>query len=275
MEIYADGIPVDGFEFGVYPGGEPWVKSHNHPVFAKHWIIFARIRTMIDLAWLWQIHDIIQQTEHDTIDLFIPYFPGARQDRKDQGAPFTVQMYADFINDLDFNGVWVLDPHSDVTPALLNSVYAFPITKVMGQMVGYKGIIAPDVGARKRADKVGEAQKLPVFQAFKHRDPTTGVLSNFSVEPLGVGRYLVVDDICDGGGTFAGLADAIQEDFDVELDLWVTHGIFSGAAVSNLRSYSKIYTTNSWQPTPELPGADLTIVNLEDHCFPTIRKYYA
>ena len=73
----------------------------------------------------------------------------------------------------------------------------------------YVGLICPDAGAAKRTEAVAEALALPVFYARKKRDFATGRLSGFACEPLPPeGRLIVVDDICDGGGTFRGLAEA-------------------------------------------------------------------
>jgi ribose-phosphate pyrophosphokinase len=109
----------------------------------------------------------------------------------------------------------------------------------------FVGIIAPDAGAAKRANEAATLYQLPVYQALKKRDAATGRLSNFTCETLpSEGKFLVVDDICDGGGTFIGLAKATGLPKE-RLALWVTHGIFSGKAADLKNFYSAIYTTNS------------------------------
>jgi len=58
----------------------------------------------------------------ETINLFIPYFPAARQDRvMIQGEPLSVKVYADIINNANVNKVTVYDAHSEVTSAVLNN----------------------------------------------------------------------------------------------------------------------------------------------------------
>ena len=57
------------------------------------------------------------------IYLFMPYIPNARMDRtKNPGEVFTLKYFANIINGLHFDCVNVLDPHSDVSVALLNNV---------------------------------------------------------------------------------------------------------------------------------------------------------
>ena len=59
-----------------------------------------------------------------TLDLYLPYVPNARMDRvKHSDEVFTLKWFADFINSLGFTTVTVLDPHSNVTTALINRVF--------------------------------------------------------------------------------------------------------------------------------------------------------
>jgi ribose-phosphate pyrophosphokinase len=113
----------------------------------------------------------------------------------------------------------------------------------------FDGIIAPDKGARLRAQGVADLAGLPVYTATKARDEFSGRLSNFAIEGLpDAGRLLVVDDICDGGGTFMGLAEASGLDRE-RLHLYVSHGVFSNDALYNLPlHFARIYTTNSYNP---------------------------
>ena len=56
-------------------------------------------------------------------ELILPYIPNARMDRvKNPDEVFTLKYFCEFINDLKFDAVYVNDPHSDVSMALLNNV---------------------------------------------------------------------------------------------------------------------------------------------------------
>lgn len=184
--------------------------------------------------------------------LVIPYLPGARQDR---GTPLGAEVYARLINAIGADRVIALDPHSPVMPSLIENLAIHPLPRLVRRvmtrrvadirMSPYVGVIAPDAGATARARAVAAALSLPLFQARKHRDFATGKLSGFTCEPLPkTGRLLVVDDICDGGGTFAGLAAATGLGPD-RLDLWVTHGVFSGRAAQLRDHFGQIHTTDS------------------------------
>jgi len=105
-------------------------------------------------------------------------------------------------------------------------------------------LIAPDAGASKKVAAIAEELGLGCVQALKHRNSEDGKLSNFEV----IGEIpedhvgLIVDDIIDGGGTFAGLAAQIP---DRDIYLAVTHGVFSKG--TDIPGIKKIWTTDSYQ----------------------------
>lgn len=181
-------------------------------------------------------------------ELILPYVPGARQDRSNPTGDvlFSLKSVANMINYRNFYRVLVLDPHSPETPALIQNSAEFPLLYLADKVwKGYSGIISADKGGRARAQAFGVAMKLPVFYGSKERDVATGRLTGFGVDALPQGgHYLVVDDICDGGGTFIGLAEKIAEQ-NCFADLFVTHGIFSKGTKDLLKSYKTIYTTDS------------------------------
>lgn len=193
--------------------------------------------------------------------LVLPYAPGARADR---GNPFGARIYAEFLGGLMLDQTILFDPHSPVIVKELNyfmggettvvdSTELFDQVTMRAVLNQYTGIIAPDAGAVKRATAMAKLANLPVFTATKHRDEATGKLSNFSIEGLDPnGTYLIVDDICDGGGTFLGLAEASGLSWG-QLDLYVSHGVFSKNALLNLaEKFEYIYTTNSYAPSRNL-----------------------
>lgn len=184
-------------------------------------------------------------------ELYAPYFPGARQDR---GNPFGAKVYADLVNSMGFKRVTILDPHSPEIVRQLKNVRVLDATHILRNSVfgrsglvdnSWVGVISPDAGAIERTQRVADVLGLPMFKAEKHRDFQTGKLTGFSCEELPEeGRLLVVDDICDGGGTFAGLVEATGIARD-RIALWVTHGVFSGRANQLKDIFGAVYTTDS------------------------------
>ena len=185
------------------------------------------------------------------LSLALPYLPAAREDHQHH---FGARAYAQLLNTLNF-AVHVFDSHSSVMPNMLNyCVVHAPTDAVVASVSGVGGVLCPDAGAFRRATAVAERLGVPLVVASKVRNPATGKLSDFSCPALPEidGSWLVVDDICDGGGTFVGLAKASGLPRE-KLQLWVSHAIFSGNARKLTDFYRTITTTNSFVSLTDVP----------------------
>lgn len=186
--------------------------------------------------------------------IVIPYLPAARADK---GSPRGADVYSNLIP--EYKRLVTLDAHSNYMIDHLRAVRGSDVVNVMPAEIlkqdikdlgNYSGIIAPDEGSVVRASEVAAKWSLPVYYGEKKRDFETGELLEFSPPKLPAKsdrkRFLVVDDICDGGGTFIGLAQAIRENFPwIRLDLYVTHGIFSKGSSVIKDHYHRLITTDS------------------------------
>ncbi|WP_406245833.1 phosphoribosyltransferase family protein [Microbacterium sp. M] len=245
------------FEAMQFPAGEAHIKVINENDRKGPLTEIARVYGADgnDLMLLAMWADAAERRGARAI-LQMPYLPGARADHADF-IPLGAEVYAQFINALHVDQVICFDPHSPAMPAMIEGVTVIDSTRLVREhVVGkrrddrpqhYDGIIAPDKGAVERAQNVAIATHLPLYRAEKVRDQDTGKLSGFTCDPLpDEGRFLVVDDICDGGGTFAGLAKVIDKP-GRRLGLYVSHGVFSGAAADILPTwFSEIWTTDSF-----------------------------
>lgn len=198
------------------------------------------------------------------IALYVPYFMGARSDRKfvDGGVNYLKQVICPIINSLNFVTVITLDPHSDVLEACLNNyekldnhtVVKYALTEIDNKKDPQQRIclVSPDAGAYKKIFDVAKKFQIQnIVTANKVRDMRTGNILKTEVPNLPglVGddmQYVIIDDICDGGRTFNELAKAIREQrADAKIYLVVTHGIFSAGFKELTKYFEHIYTTNS------------------------------
>ena len=168
------------------------------------------------------------------------------------GEPLSVKVYADIINMLGFRKVIVFDPHSDVTPAVLDNCEVIPnhrfIELITKKITSPVLLVSPDAGALKKIYKVSEfLGGVEVVECGKRRDVRTGNLAGFTVhaDDLGGKDCLIVDDICDGGGTFIGLANVLKSKNAGKLYLAVSHGIFSRGFDELEACFETIFTTDS------------------------------
>ncbi len=240
------------FESFVFSGGEPHIKIKKENI-GECVTITHRINSFNDLGLLLIATDALRRMDVKVIHIFIPYFPAARQDRvMVLGESLSVKVYTDIINAQNYDQVTVFDPHSEVVPALLNNVkviHNYEFAKECLNIINEEVLlISPDGGALKKIYKVSEyLGGIEVIECSKKRDVKTGQLSGFRVykEDLEGKHCVIVDDICDGGGTFLGLAEVLKEKKAGKLSLVVGHGIFSKGVEVLKKSFDNVFTTNS------------------------------
>jgi len=253
----------------LFAGGEPHIKISNNFNVAAPVTITQRINSFNDLGMICITVDALRRMGVKEINLFIPYFPAARQDRvMIPGEPLSVKVYADIINAMALASVTVFDPHSEVTPALLNNCVTVSNHEFIKQVIENIGtevkLISPDGGALKKIYKVSEfLGGAEVVECSKSRDVKTGKLSGFKVyaDDLEGADCLIVDDICDGGGTFIGLAEALKTKNAGKLYLAISHGIFSKGFDELGKYFEQIFTTDSIK---EVDHEGVTQIKLAD-----------
>jgi ribose-phosphate pyrophosphokinase len=242
------------FQSLTFSGGEPHIKIQSNFEVNEAVTITHRLNSFNDLGLLCVTVDALRRMGVKIINLFIPYFPGARQDRvMIPGEPLSVKVYADILNAMNLNQVTVFDAHSEVTPALVNNCVVIPnhtfIAAVIKKIGNKVKLISPDGGALKKIYKVSEyLGGVEVVECSKSRDVKTGKLSGFKVynDDLQGSDCLIVDDICDGGGTFIGLAEELKKKNAGKLYLAVSHGIFN-KGFDDLKCFDGIFTTDSFR----------------------------
>lgn len=190
------------------------------------------------------------------VELEIPYFPYSRMDRKSASHVFTLKTVCKFINWLEFDQVWVYEPHSDVTPALLNKCRVVTIVPQLLTKAGYNPkkdfVLYPDAGAHKKyADLIKAPRELT---GFKKRNFATGRIASLEIYPTQLGgastedaKVFIVDDLCSKGGTFVLAAAALAKTLFHNINLVVAHcepSIYKGEIfTSNLIDH--VYTTDT------------------------------
>lgn len=242
------------FQSFTFSGGEPHIKLESDFDVNQLVTITHRLNSFNDLGLLCVAVDALRRMDVKTINVFIPYFPAARQDRvMIPGEPLSVKVYADILNAMNLNKVTVFDAHSEVTPALVNNCEVIPNHKFIAEVLKIIGnnvkLISPDGGALKKIYKVSEfLGGINVLECSKSRDVKTGKLSSFKVyeDNLQGKDCLIVDDICDGGGTFIGLAEELKKKNAGKLFLAVSHGILN-KGFEDLKCFDGIFTTDSFR----------------------------
>lgn len=239
-----------------FPAGETLLKVAEHHFDNKPNLlkIILRFRSNEDLINLGLLVDALRRMNPDfppQIDLVMSYVPYARQDRVcNSGESHSLFFIASYINSLNFKTVEVFDPHSDVVEALFNNVKIIPSLDTVVSIFYKYGLfipVSPDAGANKKVSKIAQALGIDFIRADKVRETKTGKLSGAKVfsEHVGNQNLMIVDDICDGGGTFSLLAPELRKITTGKVSLYVSHGIFSKGLDHLAVDFDAIYVKNN------------------------------
>jgi ribose-phosphate pyrophosphokinase len=262
LSLYVDRHPVTINRWN-FPAGETGIKltdmalgyNSQHPQ-AHITLKWQGNEDLIELALL---NDAVRRNYPKIpVNLTIDYFPYARQDRVcNAGESHSLKVICNFINSMNFDRVFVTDPHSDVLGALLYNIHICSVEqKVLKAMQDCKAtvIVSPDAGALKKIQKYAQfvstyIPEVEVMRADKTRDVKTGKITG-TVVYNDIGQFedknvLVVDDILDGGGTFIPLADELQMHYHGTINIMVTHGIFTKGVDIVADVYDNIYVVNN------------------------------
>lgn len=224
--------------------------------------------------------------------LVLPYLPSARGDKD---IPSPARINAEAAARTGITDLITVDPHSSVwlkafeeAAPFSTEIHLLDAADIACTAVSrnasrentapYTAVIAPDQGAEKRAGRVAEYLHVPLITAVKKRDHDTGRLISYSlpVQTLPGERFLVVDDICDGGATFGLLAASVER--EVSLDLWVTHGGFTKGTRGPLSRYQGIYTSDSLpmpEPFPRNAHGEVQVIRLHEFIMTALRDVAA
>lgn len=201
--------------------------------------------------------------------LHMPYIPNARMDRTNSKSEvFTLKYFANFINSLSFDEVYVSDPHSYVSSSLFNNLSIFnaiyPIRTAINKLWKYSypnfsGIVFyfPDEGAMKRYSNLLPFNSKIIY-GKKKRDWKTGkilgidIINENNIEISG-SIILMIDDIISYGGTLAYSADELRKLGASNIFAYATHVENSidneekGTLLQRLKNgtVTCVFTTNS------------------------------
>lgn len=244
------------------------IKGYTNPNFDYQIIIKSRLNNFNDLELICCAVASLRELNIEKIHLYTPYFLGSRSDRKfEEGSNnYLKSVICPIINSLDFKSVTVMDPHSDVLEACLNNFNKINNFALVDDALSYiigEGeedqivLVSPDAGAYKKVFDVAKEFNIEkIITATKVRDMKTGNILHTEIPVLDQHndlKYIIIDDICDGGRTFVELAKAIKAGRPTaKIYLIVTHGIFSNGYSQLGEHFEQIYTTNSYKEIKEV-----------------------
>jgi ribose-phosphate pyrophosphokinase len=199
--------------------------------------------------------DALKRASAKTINIVMPYYGYARQDRKARARePITAKLIANLLETAGATRVITLDLHAPQ----IQGFFDIPIDHLMGVPIlseYFKTkrfdydivIVSPDHGGVTRARKLAERLKAPIAIIDKRR-PKPNVAEVMNIVGNIDGKVaILIDDIIDTAGTITLAANALVENGAAEVYACCTHPVLSGPAISRIENskIKELVVTNS------------------------------
>lgn len=188
--------------------------------------------------------DALKRASAKTINLVIPYYGYARQDRKARSRePITAKLVANMITAAGADRILTLDLHA----SQIQGFFDLPVDHLMGAplLANYflnhdianedVVVVSPDHGGVTRARKLAEFLKAPIAIIDKRR-PKANVAEVMNIIGNVEGKKcILIDDMIDTAGTITLAAGALEAAGATEVYACCTHPVLSGPALQRIQ----------------------------------------
>ena len=171
------------------------------------------------------------------IGAVIPYFGGAREDRKDKPrVSIGAKLVADMLSVAGIDRLITMDLHADQEQGFfdvpVDHLYASSVLLPYIKSLKLKNIViaAPDVGGSKRASTYSKYLECPLVLCNKTRRKPNEVADIQIIGDVKGANVILVDDMVDTAGTITKAANLMKEKGAVSVRAVATHCIMSGPA---------------------------------------------
>lgn len=191
--------------------------------------------------------DALKRASALTINIVMPYYGYARQDRKARSRePITAKLVANMITAAGADRMLTLDLHA----AQIQGFFDMPVDHLVGAplLANYfltEGIVtegddvvvvSPDHGGVTRARKLSEFLKTSIAIIDKRR-PKANVAEVMNIIGNVKGKKcILIDDMIDTAGTITLAAQALSEAGATEVYACCTHPVLSGPAIDRIQN---------------------------------------
>jgi len=193
---------------------------------------FMELLLMIDAA---------NRASAESVNVIIPYFGYARQDRKDKPrVSIAAKMIANLLSAAGATRIMTCDLHADQ----IQGFFDIPVDHLDGAYIfipylkslGLKDIMfaSPDVGGIKRARYFAKYFSADLAVCDKYRKEANKIESMRLIGEVAGTDVVLVDDLVDTAGTICKAAALLKENGAKTVRAVCTHPVLSGKAYENI-----------------------------------------
>jgi ribose-phosphate pyrophosphokinase len=198
--------------------------------------------------------DTFMRASAERVTAVIPYFGYARSDKKDRPrVPIAAKLVANLLTTAGTNRILTIDLHAAQIQGFfdipVDHLYAAPIVVEYFRENPIENLIvvAPDTGGAERARAYAKRLNAGLALCDKRREKANvAEVMNIVGEVKGK-NCLIIDDMCDTGGTICKVAEALHKAGANEIYACFTHAVLSGKATENIGGshLKKVIVTNT------------------------------
>ena len=213
--------------------------------------------------------DACKRSMANTINLIMPCYPYARQDKKENSRePISAKLFANMLTIAGITRLIVMDLHASQIQGFFDipvdniyslhlviqyvNKYLFNNMSITDKQNNYI-VVSPDAGATKRTLKFAEHMQLNTIVMHKQRNyekenTVDNTLLIGDTTNLKNKTAIICDDMCDSGGTLIKVIENLKANGIENVIVIITHGIFSGKCVerlNNCKIISKIIVSDT------------------------------
>lgn len=280
------GVPLGGRDIIQFPNENLFVRLHSSVRAKDVFVIQPTGNSPVNqnIMELLIMIDTLRRDSAGRITAVVPYFAYGRTDKKDQPrVPITARLMANLITVAGADRFLTVDLHAgqitgffdipgdEITAFHLLSDYF--VEKNLEDVV----VVAPDIGASRRARNFAEKLNAPLAIVEKRRslDGKKTAMLNLIGEVAGR-NAIIFDDEIDTAGTLTQAAHFLVEKGARDIYACATHAILSPPATDRLREapLKEIVVTNTVRIPPEKRLPNMTILSIAPLLGEVIRRIH-
>jgi ribose-phosphate pyrophosphokinase len=209
--------------------------------------------------------DTFVRSSAERVTAVVPYFGYARSDKKDRPrVPIAAKLVANLITTAGANRILTVDLHASQIQGFfdipVDHLYAAPVVVEYFKVNPIENLIvvAPDTGGAERARAYAKRLDAGLALCDKRRERANVADVMNVVGDVSGKNCLIIDDMCDTGGTICKVAEALRKAGAEEIYAFFTHGVLSGNAFKNISNsfLKKVIVTNTIPLSSEMKALE-------------------
>jgi ribose-phosphate pyrophosphokinase len=258
------GKPLGHVEFRRFSDGEMFIEVKENVRGRDVYIVQSTCAPVNEaLMELLILIDALKRASAKEINIIVPYFGYARQDRKvAPRTPISAKLVADLIVTAGATRVVSMDLHAGQIQGFFDipfdNLFALPVLVeyLRKEMAGVEGVVfvSPDAGGVERARAYAKRLEATVAMIDKRRTGPNVAKAMNVVGDVSGKVAIIIDDMIDTAGTLTEAANAVLAHGATKVYAVATHGVLSGPAIERI-SNSKIEKVIVTDTIPLSPAA--------------------